>query len=428
MVMLERHERMADLGVQIAYWLMSQYMVYLNQILAKEIAPEILRHDGTSQKDVVPVDSTPLKPFAPEARRHPILPFVTALFTGLFLTIWLLLPVRFRSAVYWALERIGDKFAQHGLFDWANDPGHFQVLPFGLLLNIEASSEPVDNYGNEFRTLELIRQHTSIPVPKPLDIVPGPAFHLSHEERIYLPTESQTIRFMHTTRVPGHQLLKCLPFMTDRHAQELALQMRQYISELRAIPSMASPDMAICNTLGGPVAFLRPHRLYKPIAGYGDAYTQIEGIFADEDSFSQILRFPEDPGRRGHKIVFSHGCLAPKNIYVDHYVREDGTSGWKITGLVNWRRSGWFPDYWDHTRGLFGVSLLNPRLRTGRYYISDDSRLRYEDFLDAVFEVDELGDCGAGCRGTERAAGKGRRTRMDAGAHEEVGGETAAGG
>ncbi|KAL7926961.1 kinase-like domain-containing protein [Trichoderma austrokoningii] len=45
--------------------------------------------------------------------------------------------------------------------------------------------------------------------------------------------------------------------------------------------------------------------------------------------------------RTNHRIVFSHCDLAPRNIMV-----KDG----KITGLVDWEHSGWYPEYWEYVK------------------------------------------------------------------------------
>ena len=45
--------------------------------------------------------------------------------------------------------------------------------------------------------------------------------------------------------------------------------------------------------------------------------------------------------RGGHRIVFTHGDLAPRNITV-----QDG----KIVGVVYWEDAGWYPEYWEYVK------------------------------------------------------------------------------
>lgn len=50
---------------------------------------------------------------------------------------------------------------------------------------------------------------------------------------------------------------------------------------------------------------------------------------------------------KGHKIVFTHGDLQPKNVMVERNgYCEDGSSDFKIT-LIDWNLSGWYPEFWD---------------------------------------------------------------------------------
>lgn len=43
---------------------------------------------------------------------------------------------------------------------------------------------------------------------------------------------------------------------------------------------------------------------------------------------------------RSNLSVFTHGDIAPRNIMVDQTHR--------ITGILDWERAGWYPDYWEY--------------------------------------------------------------------------------
>ncbi|SPO01160.1 uncharacterized protein DNG_03907 [Cephalotrichum gorgonifer] len=45
--------------------------------------------------------------------------------------------------------------------------------------------------------------------------------------------------------------------------------------------------------------------------------------------------------RTGHRVVFTHADLAPRNIIV-----RDG----KIVGLLDWEDAGWYPEYWEYVK------------------------------------------------------------------------------
>jgi hypothetical protein len=40
---------------------------------------------------------------------------------------------------------------------------------------------------------------------------------------------------------------------------------------------------------------------------------------------------------------------------VDRIVWSDGsTGGWEVTGIVDWERAGYYPEYWEYTKAMFG--------------------------------------------------------------------------
>ncbi|KAK4142033.1 uncharacterized protein C8A04DRAFT_30437 [Dichotomopilus funicola] len=73
------------------------------------------------------------------------------------------------------------------------------------------------------------------------------------------------------------------------------------------------------------------------------------------------MRFSDDPARRGHKIVFTHADLNARNILVDLVPLPDGTTGWRVTGIVDWETAGYYPEYWDYTKALFEGLRWEPR-------------------------------------------------------------------
>lgn len=77
------------------------------------------------------------------------------------------------------------------------------------------------------------------------------------------------------------------------------------------------------------------------------------GPFVDEIDFNQVLRYPEDPGRQGHRIFFTHADLNPRNIIVDELLQQDGARGWSVTGIVDWETAGYYQEYWEYTKALY---------------------------------------------------------------------------
>ncbi|CRG91716.1 hypothetical protein PISL3812_08768 [Talaromyces islandicus] len=246
-------------------------------------------------------------------------------FTNAFLATWLIFPKEFRMFCYNVLRRVG----LH-LYGPPNSVSTVQRLPFGLYLKYQGES---DTFRNEFNALQMVHKYTSIPAPNPLDIVSqsGRTDTLSLSPDTYLLL----------TRLPGLPLSRCQYILSDRDCEQISNQMKDYLSQIRGIPKTVNKEMAICNTLG--------EACHDPRICGG----QPVGPFTDEAAFSQTLRYSDDAARRGHKIVFTHADLNPRNILVDKVTLADGSCGWVVTGIVDWETSGYYPDYWDYTKSMF---------------------------------------------------------------------------
>ncbi|ROW01994.1 hypothetical protein VMCG_05522 [Cytospora schulzeri] len=245
-------------------------------------------------------------------------PFVAAL-----LAAWLLIPSPVRIVAYRALRQAAKFFIEP-------DGDTVQQLPFGLYLKCGGD---LDSLRNEANALHMVRRYTSIPVPKPLDFVTVPA----HAETRFSGEKS----YLLMSRIPGLPLSCCHEVLSDKDSAQIAAQLQNYITQLRAIPKTVNPSKAICDTLGGACRDSCV-RGGNPI-----------GPFVDEAAFSQMLRNPDEPSRRGHRIFFTHADLNPRNILVYETIRQDGSRGWSVTGIVDWEMAGYYPEYWEYTKALY---------------------------------------------------------------------------
>lgn len=288
--------------------------------IAKRIAPEVVAQPPASSAEP-PAQRVLARP---QTAQWELFSYTSLLGRGL-LTAWLLFPNKIRIAAYEMLRRLGES-----LYGKPNHYSTVQRLPFGLYLKYQG--EPEGSH-NEFNALSMVQRYTSIPVPAPLDIVfedvdPNDRW-ASHAASLLI------------SRVPGIPLHRCQDVMSDKDCERIAMQMKDYLAQLRDIPKTVNPNVAICNTLGEAC---RDPRIQggEPV-----------GPFTDEAAFSQTLRFSDEPSRRGHKIVFTHADLNPRNILVDQVVLSDGSRAWGITGIVDWENAGYYPEYWDFTKALF---------------------------------------------------------------------------
>lgn len=71
----------------------------------------------------------------------------------------------------------------------------------------------------------------------------------------------------------------------------------------------------------------------------------------DEEEFNRTLQVGALPGVShcsGHNIVFTHADLNMRNVLV-----HNG----RLSGIVDWENSGWFPEYWDYTKAHYITKL-----------------------------------------------------------------------
>jgi aminoglycoside phosphotransferase (APT) family kinase protein len=194
---------------------------------------------------------------------------------------------------------------------------------------------------NEFNALRTVRRFTSVPVPTPLDIVARPPTGTS-DPSSSASSSPDPISYLLMSKLPGAPICNCHDFLSDADCRAIAIQLKDYLTQIRSIPpKQANPDLPISNTLGGAIRDPRI-KSWAPL-----------GPFPDEAAFSRELMFPDDPARRGHRTVFTHGDLNARNILVDRVPLSDGTKGWRVSGIVDWETAGYYPEYWDYTKAMF---------------------------------------------------------------------------
>lgn len=97
--------------------------------------------------------------------------------------------------------------------------------------------------------MHIARRHTSIPIPKPLDLV----IRQSKKQGRTFPFNT----FMVMTQVPEQSLAMIPEVLSDRDIEGITSRMKGFMQQLRAITRRdacpAAAPFAIGNTLGGPI-------------------------------------------------------------------------------------------------------------------------------------------------------------------------------
>lgn len=140
---------------------------------------------------------------------------------------------------------------------------------------------------------------------------------------------------IHMTFLQGQTLEKLWPSMPDEQKTNTAQQLHDIVKRMRELEP--PPDCVGCCD-GTGIRDTRARFTYR-----GPICKDEAEFNADLDStlFRQIpsrLRAAfHSQLRVDHRIVFTHGDLTPRNILI-----QDG----KISGIVDWEETGWYPEYW----------------------------------------------------------------------------------
>ncbi|KAK0122470.1 hypothetical protein ONS95_010702 [Cadophora gregata] len=221
-------------------------------------------------------------------------------------TLWCCVPEIARISVYKILLNIGLRLYGPQLA-WV------QRVPFGIYIK--------HGRGNlvpkgEASALLLVEKYTKVKAPKLIDSI-------TRDNYTYLVM----------TRVPGVPLSQKIPVMSYPERKQLAIDLRAYLQEFQNIPN--TNKSLICDADGGAVFDYR-------IPG------RSAGPFQSEEEFNNCLitqeRLRSPVHSRKHRIVFTHADLDLTNVLVD---------AGRLSGLVDFGCAGFYPEYWEFTKGKF---------------------------------------------------------------------------
>ncbi|KAK2743517.1 hypothetical protein FQN57_004814 [Myotisia sp. PD_48] len=242
-----------------------------------------------------------------------------------FCRIWTtVVPQALRARLYNRLIPIGlNKYSSpHSMTTWR--------LPFGLYLRKSSPGLARNNIA-EFHALRMVEKFTRIPAPRALDVFSTP----KHS-------------YLLMTRVPGRPIGPVLSTMTDNNLEQVVIDLKDIVSQLRSIPNKTTEGYQICNVLGQGFLDWR----------IGDSQRE-ELRFKSETEFNKYLTDPliKEVKEKAvvshdisHEITFTHGDLNPRNILVDENRR--------ICGVVDWENAGFFPEYWEYSKMHYTVRSL----------------------------------------------------------------------
>ena len=178
---------------------------------------------------------------------------------------------------------------------------------------------------SEAATMQFVRQHTSIPVPKVYCT-------FSHRNQVYIVMQ----------RIDGDTVNRGWYSRTEESKAKIFSQLKEFIAELRNLPHPADGPK-IANVDGGSLYDCRlpgTSNRYGPFASVAHfhhyLHNGIEEKPGDTSEISQLIA----QHRGSWPVCFTHADLSSFNILV---------RGDEVVGIVDWETAGWLPSYWEYT-------------------------------------------------------------------------------
>ena len=206
--------------------------------------------------------------------------------------------------------------------------GRVKWFPFGCLIKIGKARA-----GAEADTVRFIREHTTIPVPRVYISAKGP-------RRTYMVMES----------VDGIPLQYVWRELNAQQRLHIVTQLRDYVAQLRTLkPPSAVSSGTISSLYGQPYRDSRlssgaPVGPFPSEGALNDFLIDVADRWIDKGLTVDTRR----KMRNDHRIVFTHGDLAPRNILV---------KGDEVVALIDWEESGWMPEHWEFIKAMWCTGL-----------------------------------------------------------------------
>ncbi|KAK3940148.1 kinase-like protein [Diplogelasinospora grovesii] len=185
----------------------------------------------------------------------------------------------------------------------------------------------------EVEAMNYVQRHTSIPIPTILEV------HLDDKSN----DENSWILMQ---RLPGLQLGTAWPKMDGKARSETIRQLKSYLEQLH---QLRPPGAGWIGSASGGPAY--DHRLSN---------MSTCGPFASVAEFHDFLVAPVRQCPRPelvskyrsqlpdtYDVRFAHADLSWENILVD-------VSTGKVTGILDWEMAGFWPEWWEYRKALFG--------------------------------------------------------------------------
>ncbi|KAH8170872.1 phosphotransferase enzyme family protein [Sarocladium implicatum] len=190
--------------------------------------------------------------------------------------------------------------------------------------------------------MEFVRRSTSIPIPAVLEVHHVDSSSSSSSSSKYHDS------WILMQRLPGLELGKAWPQMDDDARSETISQLKSYLDQLRRLRPPAEVVGRIASVSGGPVC---DHRLSN---------MRTCGPFESVAEFNDFLVAPvrdcprpELVGKYRSQLADTYDvCFTHADFSWEHVLVNVSTG--KIEGILDWEMAGFWPEWWEYRKALFG--------------------------------------------------------------------------
>ena len=235
------------------------------------------------------------------------------------------------------------------------------MFPLLKALSLPAQRQFI-KYGYRVRlteaiTSEFIATHTTIPVPRILDV-------FKHDETVFIVQEF----------VDAPMLLYVWRELKPDDRKRCMIQLKGYIEQLR---SLVPPQPGKVQSVDGEG--FTDSRLGHERWGPFESHNAFTDFFCHERVRELPSQYPRAQPPlavtkgRTWQTIFAHGDLGPHNILWNAKKAE-------IAAIIDWEYSGWFPEYWEYTRAYFGPATFLKDY--GWWEMFQEYTERYDEELD----------------------------------------------
>ncbi|KAG8420253.1 hypothetical protein J3459_011262 [Metarhizium acridum] len=200
-------------------------------------------------------------------------------------------------------------------------------------------------YSTSNRSVTLFPDKTIVKSGKTISLEEAEAIQVAALAGLPVPeiltTDSQPggINVLQMSQVDGRPLSEVWRTMTLLTKRSIALQLRSMLTTMRALQA---PPRLVGACSGGQFRDSRLcHSHYFPSLVKEDEFNKYLISNLSHVTPRPVRDAFTRQQRNGHRIVFTHGDLSPRNIIV---------SNDRIVGLVDWEEAGWFPEYWEYVK------------------------------------------------------------------------------